>query len=245
MKELKILNVFGIKPTNNYTSAGMDMYIPDINYARYSNDLAYRLSIIDAWKKSYKTEASVIDYYEEEFCQMLKDYVEEERNQVMNIVQLFLAIHSNEIETLSAKYDIKLTLTYFFHKYIVFDEKTHVAGVIMGPNDTLCINSGLKVALHPGTAGIMFNKSGRGNNGWDTRACVVDEDYSGYVHLSMAYTKDTEFNNVIYCGDKLVQMVVLPVLHLDPVEVSEKEYDDIMKDSQRGANAFGSGDAKH
>ena len=40
-------------------------------------------------------------------------------------------------------------------------------------------------------------------------------------------------------------MVILPVFHMDPVEVGEDEYDEIMKDSARGADAFGSSDVKH
>ena len=90
-----------------------------------------------------------------------------------------------------------------------------------------------------------MNKSGKGNAGFDVRAQVVDEDYAGYVHLSVAFTKDSAVNNIVYCGDKLTQMVILPVLHMDPVEVDENAYDEIMKDSARGTDAFGSSDVKH
>jgi dUTPase len=132
----------------------------------------------------------------------------------------------------------------FMQKYIVFDDN-NIPGIKLPLNSTLFINSGIKVALEPGTAGIFLNKSGKGNAGFDIRAQVVDEDYAGYVHLSVAFTKDSTVNNIVYCGDKLTQMVILPVLHMDPVEVDENEYDDIMKDSARGADAFGSSDVKH
>ena len=139
---------------------------------------------------------------------------------------------------------MKAPIYMFMQKYIVFDDN-NIPGIKMPLNSTLFINSGIKVALEPGTAGIFLNKSGKGNAGFDVRAQVVDEDYAGYVHLSVAFTKDSVVNNIVYCGDKLTQMVILPVFHMDPVEVGEDEYDEIMKDSARGADAFGSSDVKH
>lgn len=47
---------------------------------------------------------------------------------------------------------------------------------------------------------------------WDVRACLVDEDYTGFVHLSLSYTKiDVNNDGDIYVGDKLSQMMVLTV----------------------------------
>ena len=114
-------------------------------------------------------------------------------------------------------------------------------------NDALFINSGIKIALPHNYAGVYLNKSGKGNAGFDVRAQVVDEDYSGYVHLSQSYSKDliNDGKNIVYCGDKLVQMLILPVLHTTPVEVSLEEYNEIMNGTQRGESGFGSSDVKH
>ena len=86
-----------------------------------------------------------------------------------------------------------------------------------------------------------------GNKGWDIRACLVDEDYSGYVHLSMAYTKEVlkDKENIVYCGDKLTQMILIPVFHDEYVDAAEDEYDKIMENSKRGDSGFGSQDVKH
>lgn len=239
-KKLKIYNVFGIKPTNNYTSAGMDFYIPNLV------DESKQDTIFEAWSKSYKMDVDDIKV----LYDMLMNIVIEDNDgvdhtpQIMNILQLYLSLYSKELAEQTMKIDLKFALVSFYNDYVIYD-KNGTAGIQMKLNDTLCVNSGLHVALHPGTAGIMFNKSGKGNAGWDTRACVVDEDYMGYVHLSMAYTKDCDMSNKVYCGDKLVQMVVLPVLHMDPVEVTENEYNELMSNSKRGSNAFGSGDVKH
>ena len=99
-----------------------------------------------------------------------------------------------------------------------------------------------------GIAGLYVNKSGKGNAGWDVRACLVDEDYAGFVHLSQSYTKELikDGQNIVYCGDKLTQMMLIPVFHDEYVETdSEEEYNRYMIGSQRGDSGFGSQDIKH
>jgi dUTPase len=127
---------------------------------------------------------------------------------------------------------------------LIFDDNG-VPGIVTYAGDYLLFNSGIKVGLPTDTAGIFFNKSGKGNKGFDTRACVVDEDYAGFVHLSSAYDKETYFGENIYCGDKFSQMVVLPVVKTSISELDEAKYDELMSNSQRGADGFGSSDVKH
>ena len=91
--------------------------------------------------------------------------------------------------------------------------------------------------------GIFFNKSGKGNQGFDVRACVVDEDYAGFVHMSCAY--DKRFDTTLYCGDKLTQMVIVPVVKTQVVEVDDTKFAELHAASQRGADGFGSSDVKH
>ena len=63
----------------------------------------------------------------------------------------------------------------------------------------------------------------------------------------MAFTKDlfAEGKNIVYCGDKLTQMMLIPVFHDEYVETDEDNYDKIMENSQRGDKGFGSSDVKH
>ena len=157
-----------------------------------------------------------------------------------NIMHLYLSLYSVKMADLS-RYG---RIDYFIKHYLVYDSKG-TPGVKLQLNDTLFINSGIKVALPHGYAGVYLNKSGKGNAGFDVRAQVVDEDYTGYVHLSQAFTKDADYKNVVYCGDKLTQMLILPVLHTTPVEVSESDYMVEMAGSQRGDDGFGSSDVKH
>lgn len=241
MKQLKIYNGFGIKPTNTHQSAGMDFYVPLID----CTDEKTAKNAFKAFQKSYnKTE--------EELYNLLHDIRECVISTVfdthcLNILHLYLAFYDKplwESQITKENIYVKAPIYMFMQKYIVFDDN-NIPGIKLPLNSTLFINSGIKVALEPGTAGIFLNKSGKGNAGFDIRAQVVDEDYAGYVHLSVAFTKDSTVNNIVYCGDKLTQMVIFPVLHMDPEEVDENEYDEIMKDSARGADAFGSSDVKH
>ena len=157
---------------------------------------------------------------------------------------MYLALYSKTLSIVKENTSEEAAIKYFINQYLVFD-KNGVAGIKLKLNDTLFINSGIKIALPHGYAGVYLNKSGKGNAGFDVRAQVVDEDYSGYVHLSQAYTKDNDKKNVVFCGDKLVQMLIIPVLHTNPVEISEDDYIKLMENSQRGDDGFGSSDVKH
>ena len=241
MKELKIYNGFGIKPTNTHQSAGMDFYVPLID----STDEKTAQIAFDAFRKSYnKTDEELISLLKDiRQCVISTVY----ETHCLNILHLYLAFYDRTLWEAQQTKDniyIKGPMYMFIQKYIVFDDN-NIPGIKMTPHSSLFINSGIKVALEPNTAGVFLNKSGKGNAGFDVRAQVVDEDYSGYVHLSVALTKDTEVNNIVYCGDKLVQMVVLNVNHVEPTEVDEKDYNEIMQNSSRGDNGFGSSDVKH
>ena len=260
---MKIYNAFGIKPTNSFVSAGSDYYIPNLNTDVQIN------RALSAFEKSYKKSTEDIQQLLEYFNIVLK---EQKPNipdyQIPNLIHLFLALYDPALE------DIKQTsmiqgVYYFVDNVMVYDIANDKVGIKVRCNDTLFINSGIKVALDTvlsditgpnpthavdllrmlkiGVAGLYVNKSGMGNRGWDVRAVLVDEDYSGFVHLSMAYTKETleDKENIVYCGDKLTQMMLIPVFHNEYIETTEDEYNAIMSNSLRGDSGFGSQDVKH
>ena len=103
------------------------------------------------------------------------------------------------------------------------------------PGESALIPSGVRVQVPRGYALIAFNKSGVAvKQGLSVGACVVDEDYTGEVHLHMINTSDKD--QVIATGQKLVQFVLIPVSYFDVEEV-----DDIpQRDTERGAGGFGS-----
>lgn len=260
---MKFYNAFGIKPTNTYTSAGTDYYIPNLDTPE-KVEKAYK-----AFEKSYEKTAEQIAKLDETFEAIFR--IKEQDNlkkHIANLIHLYLAFYDPELEAIKGE-DFLTSIEYFLAEFVIYDEKNDKIGIKVRCNDTLFINSGIKVALDTvlsekvapnphhavdlfrmlgiGVAGLYVNKSGNGNKGWDVRACLVDEDYAGFVHLSMSYTKETIENkqNIIYCGDKLTQMMLIPVFHDEYIDADEEEYNKIMANSQRGDKGFGSSDIKH
>ena len=262
---MKIYNSFGIKPTNTFVSAGSDYYIPNLDTPE-KIERAY-----EAFEKSYGKTKEQIEEIVEDFKIILIKHqtaIKNPEKHIANLVHLYLA-HYNVILNEIKNHYISDAIDKFISEFVIYDEKRDVVGIRVKLNDTLFINSGIKIALDTilsdqtapnpqdavnklrmlgiGIAGLYVNKSGNGNKGWDVRACLVDEDYSGFVHLSMAYTKDltNDGQNIIYCGDKLTQMMLIPVFHTVYEEVEEYDYNKIMNGSMRGDSGFGSSDVKH
>lgn len=232
---------FGIKPTTTYAAAGYDFYIPNLVTEEQKK------KAFESFKVSYnKTEEELIDIYNR--IALYLEAISGANTEALaenftNILMLYLSLDAQSINKFR---DLDNKIDEFVTRYLVFDEQKNVPGIKVQLHDHVKINSGVKVALDPETAGIFYNKSGMGTRGWDTRACVVDEDYSGYVHLSASYTKDHETGGTIYCGDKFSQMVVEVIVRGDEFEeLDEEKYNELMKDSKRGANAMGSSDVKH
>lgn len=237
MANIKILNEFGITPTNTYTSAGADFYVPYITNENYFNALT---AFVGSFEKTETELNELISLLSNNISVPLMD----QQRQMINILHLYLSLDSYTLRLCSSEEE---KAKVFCDQYLIFD-KNGVPGYKLQNEDLIKINSGIRVALEPNTAGIFFNKSGKGNNGLDVRACVVDEDYTGFVHLSLQYSKKTvkdEEKIKIYCGDKITQMVILPVIRMNAEEISKDEYFELMKDSQRGSNAFGHSDIKH
>ena len=261
---MKFYNAFGIKPTNSFTSAGSDYYIPNLDTKEKKN-LAYK-----TFEKSYKKTTEEITRIHDTFEFLLTSENETSLiKHIPNMVQLYLSLYNLELEGLKENTNYVEAVTYFLDECLVYDFKNDKVGVKLNLNDTLFINSGIKIALDTvlsdkdnddtqdiismlrslgiGVAGLYVNKSGMGNKGFDIRACLVDEDYSGFVHLSVAYTKDVFDNgeNIVYCGDKLTQMMLIPIFHDEYIDTDEETYNKIMANSQRGDKGFGSQDVKH
>lgn len=237
MSDFFILNKFGITPTKNYTAAGYDFYIPNVVETNEMREL-----IFDAFMASYKIKthedialiynrlAFYVSFYE---CLFFEGAFNDKTS--LNILHLYLA--SNQQKSFT-----DASIERFVTERLKFD-KNGVPGMKVETGDYFLFNSGIKMKLIEDTAGVFFNKSGKGNEGFDIRACVVDEDYAGFVHMSCAF--DKRFDSVLYCGDKLMQMVVLPVVKTQLVEIDDEKFVELHSESKRGANGFGSSDVKH
>ena len=233
---MKIFNEFGITPTRTHTAAGYDFYVPDIKLPVEEAGF-----ILEAFSKSYKKTVDELKQIIDELYLQVSAVCGEEKiaGQEMNVLLLYLCLDSGILDVQDDK------IEHFVDEWLIFDDNGK-PGLKLKWFDHVFINSGVHTALKPNEAGVFFNKSGRGIKGFDVRAQVVDEDYTGCVHLSLAYTKINACDGIFYCGDKITQMVVLNVADMEPAEeLTKEEYEKIMSGSQRGSDGFGSSDEKH
>lgn len=94
------------------------------------------------------------------------------------------------------------------------------------------INTGVHIQLPHGTAGLIVSKSGLNVKHGITSTGLIDEGYTGAIRVRL-YNKSPE-DYLIHVGDKISQLVVIPVLY-EPVEIV-----DSIEGGERGDNGFGS-----
>lgn len=100
------------------------------------------------------------------------------------------------------------------------------------PKDTVVVDTGVHVQLPSNTCGLMVAKSGLNIKADILSTGLIDEGYTGSIRVKL-YNHNSE-PYVFNAGDKISQLVVLPVLY-EPVEVV-----DDLDDTERGESGFGS-----
>lgn len=106
------------------------------------------------------------------------------------------------------------------------------------PRGSIRIPSGIKAKIPKGFALIAMNKSGVSLMGLQVGACVIDEDYQGEISLHVFNYTDEDIT--IQEGQKLMQMLLVPVLY-DKIEVVESEEELFQGEvTERGSGGFGS-----
>lgn len=92
--------------------------------------------------------------------------------------------------------------------------------------------TGLAVAIPEGHVGLLFPRSSVTKKDMSLANCVgvIDAGYRGELKLRFRRYAQEDYQ----IGERVGQLVIVPVLILDPVEVVE------LKESQRGAGGFGS-----
>lgn len=94
------------------------------------------------------------------------------------------------------------------------------------------IDTGVHVSLPHGTVGLLTSKSGLMNNAGITCRGTVDAPYRGSIKPVLFNHSDEDYH--ISRGDKITQMVILPILLPELVQVDELE------ETERGEKGFGS-----
>lgn len=240
-KRLKIWNEFGETPKVSFTAAGQDFFVPRLN----GKSEEKKEAAFNAFQKSFGINSSqmrdIINKMESCLMEKIGDKVRAVNN-ALDASHLFLALDA--VLTRNNHNDVYTKIEDFVEHRLRYDKFEDKVGVVLDFGDQLKINSGIHEVLPHDYAGVFLNKSGKGNDGFDVRSQVIDEDYTGIVHLSISFTKD-KLSPVVWCGDKIIQQLIVPIWQVSDLdEISEDEYKELMKDSNRGDNGFGSQDDK-
>lgn len=97
--------------------------------------------------------------------------------------------------------------------------------------DRLLIGTGIAAKIPLGCVGIIKSRSSMASKGIDVKAGVIDSDYRGEIKVMLNSDDPVEYH--IKKGDKIAQLIVLPIL-VDSKEVKE------LDDTDRGGGGFGS-----
>ena len=112
------------------------------------------------------------------------------------------------------------------------DIKSPVKALVRA-HDSLVIRTGVHVELPLETAGLLVSKSGLMTNHDITNTGLIDEGYDGEIVVKLFNHGDEDYE--IRVGDKISQLVVLPVLYPEVVIVPH-----LVNGGSRGSHGFGS-----
>lgn len=104
--------------------------------------------------------------------------------------------------------------------------------VTIQPGDSALIDTGVHVELPEGTVGMLKSKSGLNCISACTTTGVIDQGYTGPIKVRV-YNHGS-FPREFWAGDKVTQLVVMPVIFPTYVEVDDIDGGD------RGDGGFGS-----
>jgi len=107
---------------------------------------------------------------------------------------------------------------------------------VINTNESVLIPTGIKANIPDGTMLQVCNKSGRACKGLIVGAEIVDSDYQGEMHMNVWNVSKKSIT--LSAGEKLVQMVLVPILLPTLQEVSEEEL--FNESTERGSGGFGS-----
>lgn len=112
------------------------------------------------------------------------------------------------------------------------DLKATASADIMGFSSEV-FGTGVHVQLPHGTCGILVSKSGLNVKHNLTSTGLIDEGYTGEIMVKLYNHSNKPYH--VTAGDKISQLIIVPVLYEDLEFV-----DDLDCDSERGDNGFGS-----
>ena len=107
-----------------------------------------------------------------------------------------------------------------------------IDGCIVPAREYAIFDTGVHIELPPGTVGFLKSKSGLNVKHGLVGEGVIDAGYIGSIKVKLYNHSGIDYR--IYPGDKISQLVILPILTPD-LEVVES-----LDDTERGSSGFGS-----
>lgn len=112
------------------------------------------------------------------------------------------------------------------------DSASAFGGFFGSSNSSVCIDTGVHVAIPAGFVGMVKSKSGLNVNHNITSEGVIDSGYTGSIKVKL-YNHGHRIVK-IEKGQKISQLVILPII------TPELELTDSMEETERGNGGFGS-----
>jgi dUTP pyrophosphatase len=102
------------------------------------------------------------------------------------------------------------------------------------------IDTGVSVQIPKNHVGLVFSRSGLAKHGitLSNSVGVIDSDYRGNIMVSVICNAENERDVFITRGDRIAQLVVLPIV-LPQVQVVDED-DEEWLNTARGTGGFGS-----
>lgn len=106
------------------------------------------------------------------------------------------------------------------------------ARYVLPAHGSIVVDTGVHLAIPEGYVGFLKSKSGLNVKCGLRGEGVIDAGYTGPIVVKMYSDSDEE--HVFEPGDKLIQLVILPIPQVELVEVNS------LDDTERGDDGFGS-----
>ena len=111
--------------------------------------------------------------------------------------------------------------------------------VIIYAGDSAKIDTGVHIEIPKGYCGLLKSKSGLNVRHGITGEGVIDHGYTGSIVVKLYNNSADEHLHFFEKGDKLIQLLIVPIETPDLVEV-ETIAELYGGETERGANGFGS-----
>ena len=95
---------------------------------------------------------------------------------------------------------------------------------VIPPHTTVAINLGFGIQLPDGFAAYVIPRSGTSRKGIVTQIPPIDSGYTGPIHAITSNLTDKEY--VVEAGDRVGQLVIMPIIAAEFVETLGEERGD-------------------